>query len=408
MLYVDCISIYLSSTTPAPLYAVCRLYQYLSVVNSSSSATCCMQTVSVSICRQQLQLRYMLYVDCIIIYLQSKAPAPLYAACKQSVSTCRQQLQLPFTLFIDCISIYQSSTGPAPLYAVCRLYQYRQQLQLPFTLFIDCISIYLPSTASAPLNAVYRLHHYLYVVNSSSSSIRCLQTISVSICRQQLQVRYTLLIDCISIYLSSTAPAPLYAVCGLYQYLSVVNSFSASTRCLQIISVSICRQQLHLRYTLYVDWIGIVNSSSSAIRCMQTVSVSTCRQKLQLRYTLYVDYQYLPVVNSSRSPLRCLQTVSVSICRQQLHLRDTLYVDFISIVNSSSSPLRCLQTVSVSIYRQQLQLRYTLFIDCISIYLSSTVQSTLYAVYRLYQYLSVVNSSSSAIRCLLNLSISIY
>ena len=379
-LYVDIISLYLSSTAPAQIYAVYRLYQYLSVVNSSSSSIGCLQTVSVSICRQQLRLLY--------------------------------------TLFIDCISIYLSCfIGPAPLHAVCRLYQYlslvlhrpssatcclqtvsvsicRQQLQLRYTLYIECISIYLSCyTGPAPLQAVYRLYQYLSVVNISSSAIRCMQTVSVSICRQQLQLRYTLYGDCSSIYLSSTAPAPLHAVCRLYQYLSVVNNSSSAIRCMQTVSVSICRQQLQLRYTLYVDcisiylssktpaplyavcrlyqYLSVVKNSSSAIRCMQTVSVSICRQQLQLRYMLYVDCISIYLSSTAPAPLH-------AVCR--------LY-QYLSVVNNSSSAIRCMQTVSVSICRQQLQLRYMLYVDCIIIYLSSKVPAPLYAVYRLYQYL---------------------
>ena len=358
-LYVDCISIYLSCYTgPAPLHAVCRLYQYLSVVKSSSSAIRCMQTESVSICRvSQAQLRYTLYVDCTSIY-------------------------------------FQCYTGPTPLHVVCRLFQ------------------------------------YLSVVKSSSSAIRCMQTVSVSICRQELQLRYTLYVDCISIYLSSRAPSPLYAVLRLYQYLSVVKSSSSAIRCTQTVSVSICRQELQLRYTLYLDYIiiylssgasaplyavcrlyqylSVVNSSSSAIRCMQTVSVSYCRQQLQLRYTMYVDC--ISIYLSSRAPAPLypfFQTVSVSICRQQLQLRYTLYVDCISIYLSSRAPAPlytvyrmyqylslvfhrpifatcCMQNVSVSICRQQPQLRYMLYVDCIIIYLSSTAPALLHAVCRLY------------------------
>ena len=477
-------TVLVSSRAPAPLYAVCRLYQYLSIVNSSSSAIRCLQTVSVSICRQQLQLSYTLFIDCISIYLSSTAPAPLYAFYR--LYQYRQELQLRYTLYVDCINIYLSSTAPAPLYAVYRLYQYlsvvnscssalrflqtvsvsisRQQLQLLYTLYVDCISIYLSSTAPAQLQAVYRLYKYLSVVNSSSSSIRCLQTVSVSICRQQLQLRYTLFIDCISTYLSSIAPAIVYAVCRLYQYLAVVNSSSSGIRCVQTVSVSsTAPAPLYAVCRLYQN-VSFVNSSSSAIRCLQTVSVSIWRQQLQLLYTLFIDYQYLSVLNSSSSCTRCLQTVSVFICRQQLQLLYTLFIDGISIylssttpaplyavymyqylsdVNSSSSAIRCmqtesvsltapaplyavfrlyqylsvvnscssairfLQTVLVSISRQQLQLRYTLFIEYISIYMSSTAPAPLYAVYRLYQYLSVVNSSSSAIRCLQTVSVSI-
>ena len=496
-LFKDCISIYLSSKAPAQQHVVYRLYQYLSVVNSSSSSIRCLQTVSVFICRQELQLLYTLFIDYISTYLSSIAPAPLYAVCRLyqylsvvnssssaircmqtvsvsstapallydvcrlyqylcvvnssssairclqtgSVSICRQQLQLLYKLFIDCISIYLSSRAPAALYAVCRLYQYRQQLQLRYTLYVDCISIYLSSTASAQLQAVYRLHQYLSVVNSSSSALCCLQTVSVSLCRQQLQLSYILFIDCISIYLSSTAPAPLYAVFRLYQYLSVVNSSSSAIRCMQTVSVSICRQQLQLMYTLFINCISIYLSS--------TVSVSICRlthTQLQLLYTLFIDcisiymsstspaplyavcrlYQYLSVVNSSRSSTHCLQTLSVSICRQQPQLRYTLYVDCISIVISSSSVIRCMQTVSGSICRQQLQLLYTLFIDCVTIYLSSTAPAPLhafiddisiylsstalapqYAIYRLYQYLSAVNSFSLSTRCLQTVLVSI-
>ena len=306
----------MSSTAPAPLYAVYRLYQYLSVVNSSSLAIRCFQTVSVSICRQQLQLSYTLYVDCICIYLSSTAPAPLYAVyrlyqylavvnnsssatcCLQTVLVfiCRQQLQLIYTLFIDCISI-------------CR-----QQVQLIYTLLIDSISIYLSSTAPAQVHVVYRLYQYLSVVKSSSSSIRCLQTVSVPICRQQLQLLYTLYVDCISIFLSSRAPAPLHARCRLYYY----------------------RQQLQLRYTLYVDCIRIYLSSTAPAPL----------------YAVYRLYQYLSVVNSSISSTRCLQTVSVSISRvTHTQLRYTLYVDCISIsfvvLYRPSSGTRCMQTSSV-------------------------------------------------------------
>ena len=445
-LFIDCISIYLSSTAPPPVYAVCRLYQNLSVANSFSSSTRCLQIISVSICRQQLQLRYTLNVDCIGIVNSSSSAI----RCMQTVSgsICRQQLQLLYTLFIDCISIYLSSTAPAKLYAVCRLYQYlsvanssssairclqtlsvsisRQHLQLLYTLFIDCISIYLSSTAPASLLAVYRRYQYLFVVNNSSSAIRCLQTVSVSIYRQQLQLLYTLFIDCISIYLSSTAPPQLPVFYRLYRYLFVVNSSSSSIRCLQIVLVPICRQQLQLLYTLYVDCISIFLSLRAPAPLYAGCRLYQYRQQLLLGYTLYVDciriylsstapaslyavcrlYQYLSVVNSCSSAIRCLQTVSVSICRQQLQLHYTLFIDcisiylsstapahlypvyrlyqYVSVVNSSSSSIRCLQTISVPICRQQLQLLYTLFIDCISIYLSSTAPAPLYDVCRLY------------------------
>ena len=154
-------------------------------------------------------------------------------------------------LFIDCISTYLSSIAPASLYAVCRLYSYllfvksstsairlmetvlvSSKFQLRYTLYVDCISMYLSSTAPAPLYAVFRLYQYLCVFKSSSSSIRCLKIVSVSICRQKRQLSYMLFIDFISIYLSSTAPAHLYAVYRLYQYLSVVKSSSSFIRSL--------------------------------------------------------------------------------------------------------------------------------------------------------------------------------
>ena len=494
-------------TNLVQLHAVYRLYQYLSVVNSSSSAIRCMQTVSVSICRQQLQLSYTLFIDCISIYLSSTAPAPLYAVCRLyqylsvvnssssatrclqtvSVSICRQQLQLRYTLYVDCISIYLSSTAPAPLYAVCRLYQY--------------LSVVISSI-------LCRLYQYLSVVNSSSSAIRCMQTVSVSICRQQLQLSYTLYVDCISIYLSSTAPAQLHAVYRLYQYLSVVNSSSSATRCMQSASVwscfigpaplhAVCRlhqfcrvTQAQLRYTLYVDCISFVvfHRPGSATRCIQTGSILSCYTGLaplhavcrlhqfcrvsqarllytlyvdcisiylscqtgpaplhavcrlyqhqfcratqpQLGYTLYVDCISFVVLHRPSSAARCMQIASVwscfigpaslhAVCRlhqfcrvTQAQLRYTLYVDCISFVvfHRPGSSTRCMQTVSVSICRvSQAQLRYTLYVDCISIYLSCyTGPAPLHAVYRLYQYLSVVNSSSSATRCMQTVSVSI-
>ena len=409
-LLIDCISIYLSSTASAPVHAVYRLYQYLSVVNNSSSAIRCLQTVSVSICRQQLQLLYTLFIDCISIYLSSTAPAQLHVfyrlyrylfvvnsssssiRCLQIVliPICRQQLQLLYTLYVDCISIFLSLRAPAPLYAGCRLYQYRQQLLLGYTMYVDCIRIYLSSTAPASLYAVRRLYQYLSVVNSSSSAIRCLQTVSVSICRQQLQLHYMLFIDCISIYLSSTAPAHLYPVYRLYQYVSVVNSSSSSIRCLQTISVPICRQQLQLLYTLFIDCISIYLSSTAPAPLHAVCRLYQYRQELQLRYALYVDG--INIYLSSTAPA-------------QLYAVYRLY-QYLSVLNSSSSSIRCLQTVSVSICRQQLQLSYTLYVDYISIYLSSTGPAPLYVVCRLYQYLSVVNSSSSAKRCIQTVSVS--
>ena len=243
-LYVDCISFVVlqtpSSATsciqtasvlscfigPAPLHAVCRLYQYLSVAfHRPNSATRCMQTVSVSISRvKQAQVRYTLYIDCISI--------SFYVL--HSLSSA--------TRFMQTASVLSRYRGPAPLRAVCRLHQFCRvsQARLLYTLYVDCISIYLSRfIGPAPLHAVYRLYQYLSVVNSFSSATRCIQSVSVSISRvTQAQLRYRLFIDCISIYLSSTSPAPLYAVCRLYQYLSVVNSPSSAIRCMQTESVS--------------------------------------------------------------------------------------------------------------------------------------------------------------------------
>ena len=474
------------------------MYQYLSINNSSSSAIRFLQTVSLSICRQQLQLRYTLFIKCINIYLLTTAPASLYAVCRLYVSTCwqqlqllntllqtvsvhicrqqlqlrytcmqsvsvsicRQQLQLRYTLYVDCISIYQSSTASAPLHAVYRLYQYLSVVNSSSSAIRCMQTVSVSSTVTAPLYAVCRLYQDLSVVNSSSSSIHCLQTVSVSICRQQLLLSYTLYVDCFSIYLLPTAPASLYAVCRLYQYLSAINSLSSSKRCSQTVSLSICRQQLQLLYTLFIDYISfylsstapgplyavyrlyqylsVVNSSSSAIRCMWTVSVSICRQQLQLLYTLVIDYISIYLSSTAPSPLHALCRLdqyrqqlqllytlyvdcisiyllskdlaplyavcrlSVSTCRQQLQLPCTLVIDCISIYLSSTAPapLYAVYRLSVSICPQQLQLLYTLFIDCISIYLSSTAPAPLHAVYRRYQYLFVVNNSSSAIRCL--------
>ena len=280
-LLANCLFVCRYSPSLLPLYVVGKLSICLSIQPQSSTTVRCQQTVYLSVDTAPVFYHCTLSANCLFVCRYSPSLLPLYVVSKLSFCL---SIQPQSSTTVRCQQTVYLSVDTAPVFYHC-------------TLLANCLFVCRYSPSLLPLYFVSELSICLSIQPQSSTTVRCQQTVYLSVDTAPVFYHCTLSANCLFVCRYSPSLLPLYVVSKLSFCLSIQPQSSTTVRCQQTVYLSVDTAPVFYHCTLSANCLFVCRYSPSLLPLYVVSKLSIC----------------LSIQPQSSTTVRCQQTVYLSV-----------------------------------------------------------------------------------------------